>query len=390
MGKDSKKVRGLIMPADTVVPLGKLKKQLLFFDQVFLPDPSDRALVADSEISDTYPGGMSIVQSSRAPFTREDDYEAKFAELIAGTDQLQRRGLLKVIQPNEWRTIDPWLRVHLYESAIADERLVKSAIPDISENKQIKIPDGIISGGDIVKSGWKRIPQVRTDKPFKIQGIDDYWNTMAHLRVGRAIKYIRVSQIKNAAPVAVDESSNHILLSIGQLAFQELTKPDILAGLAISMDVIDPQELENVLDSLPWDDVIKIRREILPHIANYRSEIIKKAKRIYKSHVVNLSRYSEIVDADRSTLNDAQEKLRNAWQGLGIVGALKCLAISAGTGAASLIIPSDWTGLLATILTGIAIGGGVVASDIKTVLQARECVIKQPLFVINKDLSRIK
>ena len=103
-----------------------------------------------------------------------------------------------------------------------------------------------------------------------------------------------------------------------------------------------------------------------------------------------LSRYSEIVDADRSTLNDAQEKLRNAWQGLGIVGALKCLAISAGTGAASLIIPSDWTGLLATILTGIAIGGGVVASDIKTVLQARECVIKQPLFVINKDLSRIK
>ena len=163
-----------------------------------------------------------------------------------------------------------------------------------------------------------------------------------------------------------------------------------MTGLAISLDVINPQKLENVLDSLPWDDVIKIRHEILPHIANYRSEIIKKAKRIYKSHVVDFSRYREIVDGDRSALNDAQEKLRIAWQGLGIVGGLKGLSISAWTGAAGLIIPSDWTGLLATILTGIAIGGGVVASDIKTVLQARECVIKQPLFVIHKKLSQVK
>lgn len=389
MGNDSQKIRGLIMPADAVIPIGKLKKQLLFFDEVVLPDPSDRSLVADSEISDTYPGGMTIYQAARAPFTREEDYDAKSAELIAGTDQLQRRGILKVLHPNDWRTIDPWLRVHLYETAIADERLVKSAIPDISEKKQIKIPDGIISGLDIVKSGWKRIPQIRTDKPYKIQGVDDYWNTMAHLRIGRAIKYIRVAQTKNAAPVAFDDSASDILLSLGQLTFQELTKPDVLAGLAISLDVIDPQELEKTLDDLPWEDIIKIRREILPHAANYRAEIIKKAKRIYKSHVVDFSSYREIVDADRSALNDAQEKLQKAWQGLRIVGSLKGLATSAGVGAASLIIPSNWTGLFAAILTGIAIGGGVVASEIKTVLQARECVIKHPLFVINKQLSRI-
>jgi hypothetical protein len=375
------------MPADTVVSLGKIKKELLFFDQVLIPDPSDRALVADSEISDTYPGGMTIVQAFRAPFTREDDYEAKFAELIAGTDQLQRRDILKVIQPNEWRSIDPWLRVHLYESAIADERLVKSAIPDMSENKQIKIPNGVISGLDIVKSGWKRIAQVRTDKPFKIQGIDDYWNTMAYLRVGRAVKYVRVSQIKNASPIAVDESSNDILLSLGQMAFQDLAQPDILAGLAISMDVFDSQKLENDLHSLSWEEVIKIRREILPHIANYRSEIIKKAKRIYKSQVVSFSRYNEMVDADRTALNDAREKLRIAWQGLGIAIAFKSLA---GAGGANLIIPTDWNSLWARILTGIAIGSGTVASEIKTWLQAKECVIKQPLFVINKKLSQIK
>ncbi len=378
------------MPGDGVVPLGKLKKQLLFFDEVILPDPSDHSLVADKEITDTYPDGMTIWQAARAPFTREENYEATFAELIDGTDQLQRRGILKVLQPTEWRTIDPWLRVHLYETAIADGRLVKSAIPDISQDKHIKMPDGVISGLDILRAGWSRMPQIRTDKPYKIEGVDEYWNTIAYLRIGRAIKYIRVAQIINAAPAAVDESTSDILFSLGQMTFQELPKPDILASLTISLDVIDSQELEKALEGLPWDDIIQIRREILPHVANYRAEVINKARQIYKMHVTDFSRYRNLVEADRSALNDAKEKLQNAWEGLKIVGSLKGLAAATGTGAASLLIPSDWTRLLATILTGIAIGGGMVAKEIKTVLQTRESVIKHPLFVLDKQLSGIK
>ena len=343
MTSDSRKIRGLIMPGDAVIPAGKLKKQILFFDEVILPDPADRSLVADSEISDTYPNGMTIYQAARAPFTREEDYESKFSELIIGTDQLQQRGILKVLHPNEWRAIDPWFRVHLYEAAIADERIVKSAIPDISENKQIKIPDGIISGGDLLLSGWKRVPQIRTDKLYKIDGVDDYWNAMAHLRIGRAIKYIRVAQIENAAPAAVDDSTSDILLSLGQLSFQELPQPDMLASLTISVDVIDSQELEKALEDLPWEDIIQIRREILPKVANYRAAILNKARKIYKAHVIDFEKYRELVEADRSTLDAAKEKLQKAWQGLKIVGSLKGCATTAGTGAASLLIPSDWT-----------------------------------------------
>lgn len=377
------------MPGDTVIPAGKLKKQLLFFDEVVLPDPSDCSLVADREISDTYPDGMEIWQSDRVPFTREEDYEAKFAELIIGTEQLQRRGMLTVLRQNDWRIIDPFLRIHLYEAAIADAHLVKSAIPDISANKRIKIPDGVYGRGDIVKSGWKRIPQIRTDPPYKIQGIDDYWNIMAYSRIGRAIKYIRVAQIQNATPAAFDDSTSDILLALGRLSFQELPQPDILANLAISIDVIDSQELEKALEDLSWDNIIKIRHEILPAVANYRAEIIKKARRVRSAHVNDFTRYSEIVETDRSALDEAKEKLQIAWQGLKIVGSLKGLATSAGTGAASLLIPSDLTGLLATILTGIAIGSGAVAGEIKAVLQARQSVMKQLLFVLDRQLSRI-
>jgi len=390
MSRRSQKIRALIMPGDAVLSITNLKKQLLFFDTVYLPDPSDRALVADREITDTYPDGMTIFQAERTPFTREEDYEEKFAELISGTDQLQRRGILKVLLPDDWRSIDPWLRVHLYEAAIADKRLVESAIPDISDDKRIKIPDGVISGLDIVKSGWKRIPQIRTDKPYKIHDVDEYWNTLAYLRIGRAVKYIRVAQIKNAAPVGVDDSVSQILLSLGQLSFRELPEPDLLAELSISLDVIDPQELEEMLKDLPWNDLVKIRREIIPHVANYRAEILNKAKQIYKSNIADFSQYREIVEADRAALILAQKNLRNAWQGLRIVAGVKGLATTAVTGAAGLIIPSDWTAILSTILTGVGVFGGMVASEIKSVLQARECVIKQPLFVIHKHLSQIR
>jgi hypothetical protein len=164
----------------------------------------------------------------------------------------------------------------------------------------------------------------------------------------------------------------------------------MLANLTIAMDVIDSQELEKALEGLPWEDIIQIRREILPKVANYRAEIVNKSRQLYKAHVTDFSLYREIVEADRSALDDAKEKLQQAWQGLKIVGSLKGLSTSVVTGAASLLIPSDWTGLLATILTGIAVGGGVVASEIKSVLQSREAVIKQPLFVLDKHLTKIK
>lgn len=390
MRNNSHKIRGLIMPGDTVMPVGKIKKHLLFFDEVVLPDLSDCSLVADREISDTYPDGMEIWLSDRVPFTQEEDYEAKFAELIIGTEQLRRRGILTVLHQNDWRIIDPWLRLHLFKAAIADARLVKSAIPDISANKRIKIPDGVYGDGDIVKSGWKRIPQIRTDPPFRIQGIDDYWNIMAYSRIGRATKYIRVAQIKNAAPVAFDDSTSNILLALGRLSFQDLPKPDMMANLAIYTDVINSEELERALEDLSWDDIIQIRREILPTVANYRAEIIKKARRICNEGIIDFTRYGEIIAADRSALDDAKEKLQTAWQGLKIVSSLKCLAASAGAGAVALLVPSDWTALLATILTGIAMGGGAVAGEIKTVLQARESVMKQPLFVLDSQLSSIE
>lgn len=74
MANDSRKIRGLVMPGDSVIPSGKLKKQLLFFDEVILSDPSDRALIADRELNHMSADGThEFWEAERSPFPRQVD-----------------------------------------------------------------------------------------------------------------------------------------------------------------------------------------------------------------------------------------------------------------------------------------------------------------------------
>ncbi|MGA8832978.1 MAG: hypothetical protein WB554_15350, partial [Desulfomonilaceae bacterium] len=211
MANEKRKLRGLVMPGDTVIPSGKLKKQLLFFDEVILSDPSDRALIAHRELRHrSRDGSHEFWEAERSPFPREVDYEERFSELLQGTEQLQRVGKLRVLSPGDWRVVDPWLRMNLHVTAIADPELVLAAIPDFSERKPFT-PQGVIYAAGVFHLKGQPPPQLaqlRTDPPYRISDIDQSWNTLAYLRLGRAMKYVRVAQTKDAAPIAWDDSTS--------------------------------------------------------------------------------------------------------------------------------------------------------------------------------------
>ncbi|MGO8821893.1 MAG: hypothetical protein ACLQT6_06995 [Desulfomonilaceae bacterium] len=390
MANEKRKLRGLVMPGDTVIPSGKLKKQLLFFDEVILSDPSDRALIAHRELRHrSRDGSHEFWEAERSPFPREVDYEERFSELLQGTEQLQRVGKLRVLSPGDWRVVDPWLRMNLHVTAIADPELVLAAIPDFSERKPFT-PQGVIYAAGVFHLKGQPPPQLaqlRTDPPYRISDIDQSWNTLAYLRLGRAMKYVRVAQTKDAAPIAWDDSTSEILVTLGRSAFRELPSPETLAGAAIPLDVFEPQELEAALMEMPWNEVIKIRKEILPHVAQYRSKVIQTARRVYRAQLLEFDQYRDIVQADHQSLISAQEELRKAWQGLKIMAACRGLGAA---GSVSLIIPSDWTDLFGRILTGFTVGVGVLASDIRTFLQSRGNVRRHPLFVIDRLLSNVR
>ena len=391
MSHDKQKIRGLVMPSDTVIPSGKLKKQLLFFDEVILSDPSDRALIADRELTHkSSDGSLQFWESERSPFPRQADYEEQFDKLLLGSEQLRRDGKLRVLSQHNWQKVDPWLRINLHVTAIADPKLVRAAIPDFSEEKPVT-PQGVIYANGVFHLKGQRPPQLaqlRTDPPYKIPDIDQSWNTLAYLRLGRAVKYIRVAQINSSAAIAWDDSTSDILMAIGSLAFHEMTSFEMLAGTAIHLEVLEPRVLEPALAEMSWNEVIKIRRAILPHVAEYRSKVIQTARNVYKYNVRDFDKYRQIIQADRQSLISAQEELRKAWQGLKIVAASR---FTSCTGAAcGIIIPADWTDLLGRILTGSLISIGTMASEIKTYIQTKETVRRHPLFVIDRLLSKAK
>jgi len=220
--------------------------------------------------------------------------------------------------------------------------------------------------------------------------VHEDWNTVAYLRVGRAMKYIQVARLRDAAPVAWDDPTSGILLALGQMAFQEIPDPNMLATAAISLDAIDSEELEASLEVMPWSEVLKIRKEILPHVAKYRSKLMRIVRRVHRIQISDINPYRNIVEEDRQSLNAAKEELRKAWQGLSLVGSLKGLGAAAAGGAVAtaLLIPTDWLGLMKSILIAVAAGGAAVAGEIKWALQAHDSVRRHPLFIIDRVLSR--
>jgi hypothetical protein len=203
------------------------------------------------------------------------------------------------------------------------------------------------------------------------------------------MKYIQVARLKDAAPVAWDDPTSGILLALGQTAFQEIPAPSVIAAASSSLDAINSEGLEATLDEMPWTEVVKIRKEILPHVAQYRWELVQKVRRAHRIQTTDFNQYREIVEADRASLAVAKEELRKAWQGLKLVSSLKGLGFAAAGGASGLLIPTDWMGLLGRILVGVAVAGATVAGEVKALLQTRDSVRRHPLFVIDRVFSKL-
>ncbi len=66
----------LVLPADTPIRRSTLKRLVLYFDTVSLVDPSDRALLNEREIVETFPGPISRIEwGEQVQFPRVLGYE---------------------------------------------------------------------------------------------------------------------------------------------------------------------------------------------------------------------------------------------------------------------------------------------------------------------------
>lgn len=394
--KNKKKTIGLILPADTPPRRSSLKRQLLFFDSVLLPSDEDIALINEHEISEKFPNGMVVQWSLRTPFPRSQDYGEIVREIRAETDFLQKRGLIRflpVLTPN----IDPGANWFIYHNAISDPSIVKAAVPEADSNPpQIPPSNGVYTGCTISAGGYKSRYDLDAKPVYELSDVHPQWNGIAHARVARALKFIRRAYGESAFPVALDPPNVGVCSSLISNSIGQENESTLLAQNAISLDVVDPLLLDKNLENMNWNDVLHLRRIILPNIANLRQELFKRAIKLCRIQGSNLSAYRKVLLDMDGELKRHQDELSKAWDGLRIKGILTAgravglLGLGqALPGLNMLLSPQSIYQLLLGVVSAGLVSAAGLSKEIKEYIICRNKVVNHPLFFIDKLPSEI-
>ena len=381
------KINGLIIPGDSPPKISSLKRQILFFDSISLVHPDDRAIVNDGELTEKFPG-MTITWSDYARYPRTEYYEDKFQNIIDDTRSLQNRGIIRISRPKTFLSGDAGANFMLYNSVISNEKLILSSVPDISSEKPpVKIPDGFVSGGGFSQGGCKSKYSLDVNPPYVIKDADDLWNALASLRAGRAIKALRRSHMEGCCPIAVDDVNSNIIETISSQGLDDAYKDsDYIASVSISLDIVDPVELEVALEELSWDDVILIRKEIFPKISKLRQYIVNRVERLNKGKIYNYSQIREETEKLRTDFLEKQEALAEAWEKLKIASVMKFGGFAGAGNLGLTLLPAynSWGELLIRTVSVGLVSVSALTPELKSIIPARRKVKNHPLFFINK------
>ena len=390
-----KKFQGLIMPGDAPPSTVSLKRQLLFFDSIAIANPEDKALINFGEISEKFPG-MSITWADYASYPLIDGYLEEYENVIRDTSSLVNRGLLRVLPARERSIDDAGANFMLYNSAISERGLLLEAIPDRNNDRpRISIPNGMISGGGISQSGHRSKYELRVNSPCKLNGITSDWEALAYLRLGRALKYMRRADANGYFPIATD-SVNHNLCGMLSSSSEYVNNVNVIsheemATYSISLDVVDTHGLENALEEMSWSDVLKVRKEILPKVSEFRGYIFNNFNNL-SIHNLTQDEISKFIVKTRSDFEFCQEELAKEWEKLRIASVFKGGGAT-GTGAIGMSLIPSTTGTWEEILIRV-IGAGLVAAatitpEVKTLIPAQRKLRNHPMF-FSTMLPRVK
>ncbi|MDZ7761721.1 MAG: hypothetical protein U5L00_15870 [Desulfovermiculus sp.] len=380
------KTKCLILPGDSPPSSGALKHQALFFDAFAIASPEDKALINFGEITEDFPG-MSITWADYANYPQSDGFKEEYRETLAHADKLIKRGILRVLPAREKKPNDAGANYVLYNSAISEQGLVSRAIPDINnKNPTVLIPNGMISGGGVSQSGCSSKYELKVNSPCKLEGVSDQWKVLAYLRVGRALKYMRRANVGGYIPVSIDPV-NHSLCSYLTKSSNYNTDINIkivedFVSYGISIGSVDPMKLELELNEMSWDDVIKLRKEILPKVEGLRNYMLSNINPIVY-HQLSQEEVLASINGLREDFRKKQEEVAEEMEKLRIGSIFKGGgAIGAGTIGMSLFpsLTGTWQEILIRVVGMGLVSMSALTPEIKTLIPARRKYRNHPLF----------
>jgi hypothetical protein len=368
-----------------------VKRQLLFFDALLLLLPDDEAILNTGDLSEEFPPAngfpaRSITQGPVWKYPRSDDYEDEYRRLRIETQRVQGSGALRFVgrRPLGLDVRETWVAA---TAATQKTELLRAAIPDFDPSMPPLYAHPASCGPLVLMSvtGFTSLHAWMQDLRLELlDGVDYHWQTVATGRLGRLMKAIRRASLEEAVPLATDAANENMCLTLGSQAYGASPTPDQLAATAVALDAVDPTTLDVALADMSWEDVMKLRKEILPHAKKLRHHLKVVVRAANRPQSSDLSEYIQALNALRDKHAKARDDLRGAWKRLGF--KLVEGAIAAAPAGLTAIAPSpEW----ARSLTAFALGAAfkTVASlptEIQSIVAANRAKKATVLFAFDR------
>lgn len=327
----SDRADALILPGDSAVPEIELKKSVLFFDSVTIANHKDVALVNESEVEEKFPGAV-IRWSARNEFPREPDYVPKLEHLLANASALRKKGILRLTPERSFPYLDPGMNYMLWHSAITDPVLVEAAVPDRHASAKPNLGvRGYMRGMVMSQSGFKSKYTISEPREaVKLEGVDEFWSLYSHLRIGRFLKFVRLSHGLSLIPLAFDNANQNLLAASTKSSPPVNTTQQTVASLpsmAMHLDIFDSDALASALNSMSWDDVTDLRNALRPGVQTLREEMFKMVRRSRGIDQFDIESYRIQLDKLKIQFEEKKEKVAEAWEKLRIATVEKAAAV---------------------------------------------------------------
>ena len=363
-----------------------LKRLTLLFDRIYISDIKDEAIINTDEVIEKF-STSTVHWQSRGHYPRVQGYEELYNSYLDGAENAINRQIINKIESKNVKTIDPGTHWLCYSSALSNLDLIKSAAIDASELKpEISIRDTVVQGLEFSMNGETSKYAIPHKDPVDIPNVHEDWNWISRLRVGRALKDIRIAQAINAAPIATDRINSRIVLELAKNQSSCIYPESSMIDFAINAEIVDNEKLESILLNASWKEVLAIRKHILPHVDKTKKYISKKTNIISNNAYANIEDYIEALKTLKEGLSQLHEQEAEAWESLRIGSILKAGGVVGSGTIGTIAIPSIVT--LPNLLVGLVSLGlvsvGALTTEIQRLIPARRKVREHPLFFLEK------
>lgn len=370
---------GYLVPSERPIKMIDVKKALLTYDRVYLPDPDDRDLIPPQTFSSIVFGmPLAVHQGPIRALGKIPAYDDSFDQLLDELSAPYRQEIIQVVSSFERRDsgtiilgppqlgnypLNPEFMFHAYREVVTDQDVLKSAIlgDDALNGSSDDLVRSIAEGnflGDFSIGGGPRPPLLEGN--LLRNHLRAELSSIARGRIAATMKSIGYCASKNMVPIFTNNTYNNIASSFLRRATEVIDEVAVedpyWLNRCKALDVAHDEYLEEaVLDEMPIEDVLRLRTAVWGAQAEKRDGLLEAIASLAREY----DGADDFEDEVRTRIQDyrlAATALMKERSRLNF--SIKCDLLMAGLTATPSMITGMYSQMQSAIGAGTILMGG--------------------------------